>query len=168
MRIVNDCVKENTLFLEINGTCQNVSQLFINIRDRFIQLTNRVETLEKCCKGVNERLLRVEKCCKSNSDRISKLEEYCRRIQGNIFSWNPPVFYPGTGGTTLPRIISNIEVESKQKMRKVPFDFRGLEFRRVHGDPPDKFGPKNTKYYTEKELSPLRARLKKLGYKKYM
>ena len=91
MRIVNDCVKENTLFLEINGTCQNVSQLFINIRDRFIQLTNRVETLEKCCKGVNERLLRVEKCCKSNSDRISKLEECCRRIQGNIFSWNPPV-----------------------------------------------------------------------------
>lgn len=154
MKIINDCIKENTLFLEIGGTCHNVSQLFLNIKDKFNELNGKIEDMQKCCK--------------SNNDRLIKLEECCRRIQKIIFNWKQPVFYPGSGGTTFPAIVSNIQFTERKSIRTVPHNFRGLEFRRVNGDPPDKFGPKNTKYYTEKELNPLRARLKKLGYKKYV
>ena len=56
MQIINDCVKENTLFFEINGKCRSLSKIVTN--------------MELCCELVNKRLDQIDYQIKMMSGQV--------------------------------------------------------------------------------------------------
>lgn len=136
MQIVNDCVVENTLFLKVNGTCRNVSQV--------------IKDMEKCCLIVNRKIDSIENKVKILEDKLTKC---CNKKV--VVIKDPRITY------TKETFFISISYQMYSNTG-VPYNFRNLEYLKRHPNT-DWFGPNNTKYYSDKEKEALVQNIRRVN-----
>lgn len=145
MVILNDCVKEGTLLLEVNGQCMDVSQAFIKYE-------NFMEYAIELIKSID---MKYGRCCEIANNRLNKLEDRVKMVEAQIIRCckNKQIthVYPvgGTGGIKPIKTITTIFNEVAPK--ELPYDFRGMILRKQQNKTITINPPKNQNYYSPKE-----------------
>jgi len=137
MTIINDCIKEGTLKLEVNGQCRDVSNVIKKMEECCIIVNRKVDSITNKVKILEQQL---EKCCKT---KVTVVGGPIKPIKGNT-------------------IISISYVLTEGIPRNIPYNFRNLEYLKRHPNT-DWFGPKNTKYYSDKEKEALVQNIRRVN-----
>lgn len=158
MQIINDCVKEGTLLLEVNGVCMNVSDAFIKY-EKFMQYSmDLIKSIDvkygRCCEIANNRLDKIEDKVKSIEQQLIK----CCKGRNVIYVY--PI-YGTTGGIKPIKSIGVLFNQSEPK--QIPYDFRGVEDR-LRSRKTTPLNPiKNTNYYSPKEKEALLQSIRRVN-----
>jgi len=158
MQIVNDCVKEGTLLLEVNGQCMSVSDAMIkydNFMKYSIELIKSIDIkYGRCCEIANSKITKLE-------DKILSLEkQLIRCCKGrNIIHINyTPIKIP-------TRDIISIGISlGGGSIYELPYNFRSIKKRLEQNKNILPNIQKNKNYYSDKQkegLYALSARINK-------
>lgn len=150
MQIINDCVKEGTLLLEVNGQCMDVSQAFIkydNFMEYVIELIKSIDMkYGRCCEIANNRLTKLE-------DRVSTVEKQiinCCKGKKIVY------VYPDSGITGGIKPIKTIGVLfNEDRPQTLPYDFRSMLLRKQQNKTTTVNTVKNKDYYSPKQKEAL-------------
>ena len=157
MQIINDCVKEGTLLLEVNGQCISVSDAMIrydNFMNYVISLIRTIDTkYARCCEIANSKITKLE-------DRITSVETQLKKCCRN----RPIIWVPPTGQTGGIKPIKSISISTGGgSILDLPYDFRGMYLRKLQNKTITINQPKNTNYYSDKEKEALKQNIRRIN-----
>lgn len=149
MKIVNDCVKEGTLLLEVNGQCISVSDAMIKYDNFMTYVIGLIRTIDtkyaRCCEIANSKITKLE-------DRITAVETQLKKC----CSRKPIIYVPPTGQTGGIKPIKSISVSvGGGSVLELPYDFRSMYLRKIQNKTTTINPIRNTKYYSDKEKEAL-------------
>lgn len=149
MQIINDCVKEGTLLLEVNGQCMDVSQAFI-------KYDNFMEYAIELIKSID---MKYGRCCEIANSRLTKLEERVSTVEKQIINCcrGKKIVYVYSGGSiTNIKPIKTIGVLFNDDIvQTLPYDFKGMLLRKQQNKTVTINPVKNKDYYSPKEKEAL-------------
>ena len=145
MEIINDCVKEGTLLLEVNGQCMNVSEAFIKYE-------NFMEYAIELIKSID---MKYGRCCEIANNRLNKLEDRVKTVEAQIIrcckSKQITYVYPEGGMSGIKPIKTITTIFNESTPKELPYDFRGMILRKQQNKTITINPPKNQNYYSPKE-----------------